>query len=37
MAELSGQRVCTLKERNDIDVYEDIVGLDVFQKFIEKV
>lgn len=36
MAELSGQRVCTLKERNDIDVYEDIVGLEIFQKFIEK-
>ena len=36
MADLFNNSVCKLKERNDIDIYEDIVGLDIFQKFIEK-
>lgn len=36
MADLSKKSVWKLEERNDIDVYEDIVDLDIFQKFIEK-
>ena len=36
MINLFNNSVCKLQERNDIDVYEDIVGLDIFQKFIEK-
>ena len=36
---LNAQRKPTISqiERNDIDVYEDIVGLEIFQKFIEKI
>jgi rSAM/selenodomain-associated transferase 1 len=37
MADLAKKRICKLQERNDIDVYEDIVGLSIFQKFIEKI
>jgi rSAM/selenodomain-associated transferase 1 len=36
VADLFNNSICKLQERNDIDVYEDIVGLDIFQKFIEK-
>ena len=37
MADLCDHSVCKLQERNDIDVYEDIVGLDIFQKFLVKI
>jgi rSAM/selenodomain-associated transferase 1 len=37
MADLFDTSICKLEERNDIDVYEDIVGLEIFQKFIEKI
>jgi len=37
MADVFNKRICKLQERNDIDVYEDIVGLNIFQKFIEKI
>jgi rSAM/selenodomain-associated transferase 1 len=36
LADLSNYSVCKLEERNDIDVYEDIVDLEIFQTFIEK-
>jgi rSAM/selenodomain-associated transferase 1 len=37
IADLSNDSVCKLEERNDIDVYEDIIGLEIFQKFIVKI
>jgi rSAM/selenodomain-associated transferase 1 len=36
MTDLCDANVCKLQERNDIDVYNDIVGLDIFKKFVEK-
>jgi glycosyltransferase A (GT-A) superfamily protein (DUF2064 family) len=36
MDDLINNSVCKLQERNDIDVYEDIVDLDIFQKIIVK-
>ena len=36
MADMVTKSVCKLQERNDIDVYEDIIGLPIFQEFIEK-
>ncbi|MFT4847838.1 MAG: rSAM/selenodomain-associated transferase 1 [Sediminicola sp.] len=36
MADLLNNNVCKLEERNDIDVYEDIVGLEIFKKFLVK-
>ena len=36
ITDLFDNSVCKLQVRNDIDVYEDIVGLDIFQKFLVK-
>ena len=36
VSDLLNNSIYKLQERNDIDVYEDIVGLDIFQKFIVK-
>ena len=36
ITDLFDNSVCKLQVRNDIDVYEDIVGLDIFKKFLVK-
>ena len=36
LVDMVTKSVCKLQERNDIDVYEDIIGLPIFQEFIEK-
>ena len=34
LSDLKGESVFLLPERNDVDVYEDIAGVDAFQKFL---
>ena len=36
LEDLQGESVYLLPERNDVDVYEDIRGIDVFKKFLNK-
>ncbi len=36
LGDLQGESVYLLPERNDVDVYEDIRGIDVFKKFLNK-
>ena len=37
LLDLQNEAVKILEERNDIDYYEDIEGIDVFQQLIQKI